>query len=174
MTLPPDPGQRDDHYRDTDRGGSRGPRPSPPPQGGVGLRPGGATQGWGGTFGGRGGGGPFTQKLYDEDAAGDIGSEGDAPADELNASDWLMPAQFLPTHDGGLRAAEVQSFRVEVTKGEFKGGSDRAYTVTVTVAHGEEVGLRPMFLDREELCRWLDLVFPGSAFTTAPPRLLTD
>lgn len=173
MTLPIDPGQRDDHYRDPDPAGSKGPRPKSPPQGGVELRPGGATQGWGGSFGGRGPTGPFTQKLV-----GDLGDtyapvEGDG-VDELDESSWFQPAAFLPTHQGGLRADAVQTYRVEVTAGQYKGGQDRAYTVTVTVADGEEVALRPLFLDRDELCRWLDLVFPGSAFTTSPPRFLTD
>lgn len=82
---------------------------------------------------------------------------------------------WLPISDGALRRDLVNSVRLERTDGDFKGGYKSMWTIVVTTAlHGDGLPLRPVFFDAVELCKWVDLVFPGAAFGLLPPRVVTD
>ena len=94
-------------------------------------------------------------------------------ADEDATTGGVWP--WFPTHGGGVRRSEVTSFAVERVDGEFKGGHGQAFTVTLIGPNlGEDVKLRPMFFDPQELCTWVDMVFPGAAFTLLPPAVVTE
>lgn len=82
---------------------------------------------------------------------------------------------WFPTNQGGVRRSEVTSFEVERTDGDFKGGHKSAFTIRLVGPNlGEDVKLRPMFFGPQELCEWVDMVFPGASFTLMPPSVVTE
>lgn len=163
MSLPANPGQRDDHYRRP---------PSLRNQlvekiveevtgavdsavGGRGGFMGGATSGAAGAgFSRGGGGGPFQMKLWAGHGA-DI--------DRV-----VEPAPWLPTSVGAVRASSVESFTVE----SYDDSKKMIYAVQLRLHSGEVVGLRDVFVDDLSLAVWVDTAFPGAAFLTAWPDAL--
>jgi hypothetical protein len=103
-----------------------------------------------------------------------MGPDSDTPPDQ--ASRPAPQVMWLPTAEGGgVRRATVHSFTVARVDGKFQGGSRSSWTITVhTTARDEPVPLRPVFLDAEQLCAFVDAVFPGAAYALLPPAVVTD
>jgi hypothetical protein len=103
----------------------------------------------------------------------------DADSESKNHGDGLPVRAdagwpWLPTLDGAIRRGLVTSFTVERIDGDFKGGHKSLWTIHVkTAVQSEAVQLRPVFSDADELCSWVDLVFPGSAFALLEPSVVT-
>lgn len=89
----------------------------------------------------------------------------------INAGVWL----WFPTHKGGVRRAQVESFVVERVDGDFKDGARSMWSIRLLGPTLEEgVMLRPRFTDPLELCQWIDRVFPGASFELLPPPVITE
>lgn len=84
---------------------------------------------------------------------------------------WL----WFPTNKGGVRRSEVTSFEVERTDGEFKGGHRSSFTIRLFGPNlGDGVTMRPLFFGPQQLCEWVDMVFPGAAFSLLPPPVVLE
>lgn len=163
MTLPVDPGQRDDHYRD-------GPTPEwadnephrPPSMDGRGARGTGGFGPGGGGGGGRmgGGGNPFVMKLMDDR----LGPWGDQEPGEVA----LWPAPWIPTSRGAIRYDLVRSFHVDA----YEDGEKVMYLVELQLDDGGTETVRGPFTDAETLAAWVDAAFPGASFADSFPSVL--
>jgi hypothetical protein len=82
---------------------------------------------------------------------------------------------WFPTPAGAVRRDRVRDISLERVDGDFEGGHTSMWFVRL---HGEGLAdderLRPTFFDADELCRWIDEVFPGAAFALLPPSVVTD
>ena len=82
---------------------------------------------------------------------------------------------WLPTHEGAVRRSAIETMRVQRIEGSFENGSTFAWIVQVfTNGSSDPISLRPVFLDADLLCEWVDKVFLGTCLSLIPNRELEE